>query len=1449
MGVHSLPVGKRAGPFVATVAGICVLVGLASSLPARAEEVVVDFGSTMVFLPNFTDPGLGTTWVAPSFDDSSWQAGIYGVGFETTPPGAQNLLLTTVPSDSRSVFTRATFDITSVDQIDSLFLGCDFDDGYVAWINGVEVSRSMNMPAGPPAWDSRPSSHESSNGLVPTFEYVDISAAISELQDGPNTLAIGVWNVGSASSDLVLVPNLTANKDQVLVRGPYLQMGTHESIVVRWRTEIATDSQVLCSPDPLSLSPCAQSLGLQTEHELQLSGLTPSTRYYYAIGTMTDLLAGGDADHFFVTSPTPGVAVPTRIWVLGDSGAGTIDQFDVRDAYYAHTGSTHTNLWLMLGDNAYESGYDFEYQTKLFDVYPDMLRKSVLWPTLGNHDAITANSTTQSGPYYDIFTLPAAAEAGGLASGTEAYYSFDYGNIHFVVLDSHESNRLNGGAMMSWLAADMASATRDWTIAFWHHPPYSKGSHDSDSETRLIEMRENAIPILDDGGADLTLTGHSHNYERSFLIQGHYGDSTTFVPSMKIDDGDGRTDGTGAYTKPILGPEPDAGMVHTVAGCSGRLTQTGSLDHPVMFISMELLGSVILDVFGKQLDATFIDKTGAIQDHFTIVKGPLCTVDTDQDSVCDSIDNCPLIYNSDQLDTDGDLVGDACDPCPADAEDDIDGDGFCGDVDNCPAEANAGQQDGDGDGQGDICDPCPNDPLNDLDGDTLCGDIDNCPDAPNIGQSDSDGDGLGDACDPFPDDPDNDADGDHLGASADNCPVFPNPGQEDSDGDGTGDFCDVCPLDALDDGDGDGGCADVDNCPLIGNVTQTDADSDGLGDACDACPNDADNDLDGDLVCGDLDNCEYVSNPTQTDSDANGHGDACESSQDADFDGLRDNQDNCPTVGNPLQIDTDADGTGDACDLDDDGDSVVDSLDCSPQVRGVANTVLPVGDTLRLDNTPGTTLRWVPGANALVSNVYRAFRANGGGFFGNFVCLDGGNLGSESVDSEDPMAGETFFYLVTSENACGEWPPGQDSSGFPRSILVTCPTPTGDDDGDGVPDIEDSCPTVFNDDGSDVDADFVGDVCDNCPEDANANQADTDLDGLGDACVWWNSNWQNRRKITFNNATSGEDLIDFPALVTLDTASIQTQTDGRDLRFIDPDSPNTELAYEIEQWVDGGAGSVWVKVPGIRAHATNDYVWMYYNNSAATTNPRPSTDVWNSGYSAVWHFGESSGMALDSTANHNDGAFGSGLPNSQAGKTGNAQEFDGIDDQIEVPRSPSLTPTSAVSIGAWLKPTWAELPFVAVIYEDWLDDEVIVSKAVEYALYPAGKVGMQISEDGLTRVQHAASSTILLGEWNHVVTTFDSGTFNVYYNGVVDKAEYVSTDVTEINVNTTPTLIGIKDSDPPIPSYPFMGLIDEMRFSNVARSADWVLAEYKCQTGELVTLECEQTQGSTGCGP
>ena len=133
-------------------------------------------------------------------------------------------------------------------------------------------------------------------------------------------------------------------------------------------------------------------------------------------------------------------------------------------------------------------------------------------------------------------------------------------------------------------------------------------------------MRQNALPILEAAGVDLVLTGHSHSYERSFLIDGHYGTSDTFTTGMKMDGGNGRETGDGAPTRSRPGWPAHAGAVYAVAGSSGQISG-GTLNHPAMFVSLNSLGSMVLDVFDGRLDAVFLDSTGVTLDSFTLLKG------------------------------------------------------------------------------------------------------------------------------------------------------------------------------------------------------------------------------------------------------------------------------------------------------------------------------------------------------------------------------------------------------------------------------------------------------------------------------------------------------------------------------------------------------------------------------------------------------------------------------------------------------------------------------------------------------------------------------------------------------------------------------------------------------------------------------------------------------------
>lgn len=333
-------------------------------------------------------------------------------------------------------------------------------------------------------------------------------------------------------------------------------------------------------------------------------------------------------------------------------------------------------------------------------------------------------------------------------------------------------------------------------------------------------------------------------------------------------------------------------------------------------------------------------------------------------------------------------------------------------------------------------------------------------------------------------------------------------------------------------------------------------------------------------------------------------------------------------------------------------------------------------------------------------------------------------------------------------------------------------------------------------------------------------------------------------KITFDNTGATEDLIDFPVLVTVDSASIQVNADGSDLRFVDPADPTVELAYEIDTWVPGGTCTVWVKIPRIEAGTNTDSVWMYYNQPAAPPNPLPAQDVWDQGHEAVWHLGENSGSAMDSTANANHGVFMGDVPNPAPGRVGQAQVFDGVDDFFAIPDSSSLSPTTAVTIEMWVRPSSSSHPAWTLLYSDWEQQGPAIHHGIR-----DGKNSLYISSYGVDLVgakEHLDGNTaVTLGAWNHVAVSFDAGTFNVYLNGVPDAPEYVSATDTTIFDSPYEKTVAIKNVAEH--TYPFAGMIDEVRFSSVARSADWIRAQYRCQTGSFLHFSCEQDQGTPGC--
>ncbi|MHA2393804.1 MAG: LamG-like jellyroll fold domain-containing protein, partial [Promethearchaeota archaeon] len=312
--------------------------------------------------------------------------------------------------------------------------------------------------------------------------------------------------------------------------------------------------------------------------------------------------------------------------------------------------------------------------------------------------------------------------------------------------------------------------------------------------------------------------------------------------------------------------------------------------------------------------------------------------------------------------------------------------------------------------------------------------------------------------------------------------------------------------------------------------------------------------------------------------------------------------------------------------------------------------------------------------------------------------------------------------------------------------------------------------------------------------------------------------------ITIDHAkVSGtEDLIDFPLLISIFDSDLHnnTQSDGSDIAF----SNNFQwLDHEIELFNQLYNAThthlvAWVRIP-VLSPTDDTKIRMYYGNPFMETRENP-TRVWNDGYAAVWHLNETGtgvfGEFKDSTSNDNDGRGGGGfpsyVPSRISGKIGYAQEFDGSDDYINCGGRPSVQITgTAVTIEAWVQ-----------LQEDLAPEwgTGIASKGDSYALFQDWDGNRKFSFTVRTSSQTWVSdSNKQLATWYHVVGVYDGTTATIFVDG---NAVFNQPASGPIAATSDSVWIGQYDQA-------FDGYIDEVRISDIVRSADWIKTEYTNQ--------------------
>jgi hypothetical protein len=600
------------------VQAVCSVTGVYSATAnfttlAAGNQNLIAANSSWKYLDNGTNQG--TAWRATTFNDTAWASGNAELGYGD---GGETTVVSYGPSSTAKYITtyfRKSFSVTNPAAFTTLTLDVIRDDGIVVYINGNEVFRN-NMPTSTIAY----------NTLSPvTIGGTDESAWITTtlntntLVSGTNVMAVEIHQQAASSTDISFNARLNASTTAaipVVTRGAYLQKLTPNGITIRWRTDLPCNSTVQYGTST-AYGNTTSDAALTTEHIVSLNGLTPATNYFYTVGTSSQKLQG-DVKNNFYTAPLVGSTAPIRIWAIGDFGNGSTQQAAVRNSYSTYTGTTPTNLWIWLGDNAYANGTDLEFQNYVFAQYPDQFKSYPLFPSPGNHDYAGAgyqstNSLTTNFPYFSIFSVPQNAEAGGVASNTPKYYSYNYGNIHFISLDSYGALNNSSSPMYQWLNNDLAANSQRWTVVYFHHAPYALGSSNSNTGVELIDMRTNIVPLLESYHVDLVLAGHSHSNERSYLIKGHFGLSTTFTQAMKV------STATNIFTK----TPPYDGTVYAVCGTSGQnpgATQSG-YPMPCMYFNNNTNNcSLVIDVSGDNLSCKYLASTGTVVDQFSITK-------------------------------------------------------------------------------------------------------------------------------------------------------------------------------------------------------------------------------------------------------------------------------------------------------------------------------------------------------------------------------------------------------------------------------------------------------------------------------------------------------------------------------------------------------------------------------------------------------------------------------------------------------------------------------------------------------------------------------------------------------------------------------------------------------------------------------------------------------------
>lgn len=346
-----------------------------------------------------------------------------------------------------------------------------------------------------------------------------------------------------------------------LVRYPFLQTENFSNIKFSWATKSKGEGKVIVKKtNGKRLDTCLAEViynpSLKNYQYLAKAvNLAENEQYLYDILEDNVILANNipfktlsNSSHFgFVVIGDTGLESET-ITLMRDQIMSRDSKNDLKHPFDFSIG---------VGDLAYSSGNDFEFETAFFSQFSgqsdnrlenSMISSRPFFPVLGNHEYRTENADG----FRRAFNVPAPAEYEGYKfhpSDQGRFYSFDNGNAHFVILDTEAwgENQVRGEEMLVWLKKDLEANRKQWNFVFYHRSPLSFGYHGYNTGEDWGEMDGNRIirsrlmTICQNNGVNVAFYGHDHMYQRSVPLRINNDEDGSILrkPDLSIDSANG----------------------------------------------------------------------------------------------------------------------------------------------------------------------------------------------------------------------------------------------------------------------------------------------------------------------------------------------------------------------------------------------------------------------------------------------------------------------------------------------------------------------------------------------------------------------------------------------------------------------------------------------------------------------------------------------------------------------------------------------------------------------------------------------------------------------------------------------------------------------------------------------------------------------------------------------